>query len=493
MQFSISTQPLKQSKVDCLIIPITAKQSFSLLSKQLGAPAIAAIEQSRAIGDLNKFKQSLLIPQPAGIQASRLLVINYGETHKISYEKFKSLLQNIYATLTRAECNNACIVLDKLCVTGHDQLWTLKQAIRLLHALNYRFDTYKTKKSPATLVTLSLNCSKAQSTQWKKTLQHANALNSGISFTKDLGNTPPNIAIPTYLSQQAKELCKTNPKLSCKIHGEKDLKRLKMGALLAVGAGSQHESQLIEIHYTGSKGKQDPVVLVGKGVTFDAGGISLKPGAGMDEMKFDMCGAATVLGTMATIAELELPINVIGIVPSVENMPDGISYKPGDVLTSMSGKTIEVLNTDAEGRLILCDALTYAQTFKPSLLIDIATLTGAMVIALGTDLSGFFSTDSAIAKQLTTAANNSKDDAWQMPLRQAYVNKTDSKIADMKNIGPRWGGSCTAAGFLSRFVDDEQKWVHMDIAGTAWKMGNSIGATGRPVSLLVEFLQKLKL
>ena len=493
MQFSITTQPLKQTKVDCLVLPITTEQSLNSLSKPLGAAAIDAIEKSRALGDLAKFKQNLSIPQPADIQADRLFVINCGNSAKISYDKFNTLLQTIFTTLTNTECNHVCLVLDKLCVAGHDQLWTLKYAITLFHTLSYRFESYKTKKTPATLTSLSFHCTPSQSVSWKKALQQANALNDGIKLTKDLGNTPPNIAIPTYLSEQAKKLCQSNAKLSCKIHGEKDLKRLQMGALLAVGAGSQHESQLIEIHYTGSTRKQAPIVLVGKGVTFDTGGISLKPGPGMEEMKYDMCGAATVMGTIAAIAELKLPINVIGIVPSVENMPDGISYKPGDVITSMSGQTIEVLNTDAEGRLILCDALTYAQTFKPSLLIDMATLTGAMVISLGTDLSGFFSNDSAIAKQLTAAANNSKDDAWQMPLRKAYVKATDSKIADMKNIGPRWGGSCIAAGFLSRFVADEQKWVHLDIAGTAYQMGNSIGATGRPVPLLVEFLQKLKL
>lgn len=493
MQFSISTQTLKQTKVDCLVMPITNKQTIANLNKSLGAPALTAIEKGRAIGDLTKFKQNLLVPQPEGLAAKRLLVISCGENHKISFEDFITLLQQIYATLTKAQCSSACLALDKLCVAGHDQAWTLKKAMQLLHAFTYRFEAYKTKKTPVIFNALSFHCNKAQGTVWKKALQQANALNTGLTLTKDLGNTPPNIAIPTYLSQQAKQLCKASTKLSCKIHGEKDLKRLKMGALLAVGAGSQHESQLIEVHYNGSKRKQDPIVLVGKGVTFDTGGTSLKPGPGMEEMKYDMCGAATVLGTIAAIAELNLPINVIGIVPSVENMPDGVAYKPGDVLTSMSGQTIEVLNTDAEGRLILCDALTYAQTFKPSLLMDMATLTGAMVVSLGTDLSGFFSTDQTIAKQLTTAAKNSTDDAWQMPLRKAYVKKTDSKVADMRNIGPRWGGACIAAGFLSRFVDDKQKWVHLDIAGTAYQMGNSVGGTGRPVPLLVEFLQKLKL
>lgn len=494
MQFSISTQPLKQVKTDCLIVPIDNKTSATALQKQLGAEITNSIQQARKIGDLQEFKQHLLLVSPAELTASRILIINCGESSKLTYSKFKSLLRNLFHLVSSTDSKSTSMLLDKISVTGHDGLWTLRQAVTLFADFAYRFTTYKSEVKAKPLTQLSIIANKTQASKYKLHLQHAVALTNGINFTKNLGNTPPNIATPRYLSQQAKELCKNNPKLSYKIHGEKDLKRLKMGALLAVGTGSQHESQLIEVHYKGARRKQAPVVLVGKGVTFDTGGISLKPGPGMDEMKYDMCGAATVLGTIKAIAEARLPLDVIGVIPSVENMPDGTSYKPGDVITSMSGQTIEVLNTDAEGRLILCDALTYAQkTFKPSLLIDMATLTGAMVMSLGTEVSGFFSTSDAIAKQMEAAAKNSRDDAWRMPFRSCYVAKTDSKIADMRNIGPRWGGACIAAGFLSRFVDEQQTWVHMDIAGTAYTMGNSIGGTGRPVPLLVEFLQKLKL
>ena len=302
-----------------------------------------------------------------------------------------------------------------------------------------------------------------------------------MKLTKDLGNLPGNICTPTYLADQAKALAKAH-KLKATILEEKDMQKLGMHSLLSVTRGSRQPAKLITLEYQGGNKKQKPVVLVGKGITFDSGGISLKPGAEMDEMKYDMCGAASVLGTMQAIAEMGLKLNVVGVIPSCENMPDGAASKPGDIVKSMSGQTIEILNTDAEGRLILCDALTYTARFEPDTVIDIATLTGACVIALGHVASGLFSNEDKLAKELLDAGDYSHDRAWQLPLWEDYQQQLDSNFADMQNIGGRAGGSITAACFLSRFTKD-YRWAHLDIAGTAWKSGKEKGATGRPVPL----------
>jgi leucyl aminopeptidase len=307
-----------------------------------------------------------------------------------------------------------------------------------------------------------------------------------MSLTKDLGNLAPNICTPSYLAEQAKELAKTY-KLKATILDKKEMEKQKMGALLAVARGSHQPPKLIALEYQGAGKKDKPVVLVGKGVTFDTGGISLKPAAEMDEMKFDMSGAASVLGTIKAIAEMNLPVNVVGIIPATENMPGGSATKPGDVVTSMSGQTIEVLNTDAEGRLILCDALTYAERYDPEIVIDIATLTGACVIALGNIATGLMSNDDALAQEVINAGEQAADRVWQLPLWDDYQELLKSNFADMANIGGRAGGTITAACFLSRFTK-KFRWAHLDIAGTAWKSGKEKGSTGRPVPLLTQFL-----
>ena len=313
------------------------------------------------------------------------------------------------------------------------------------------------------------------------------ALSAGVSFAKDLGNLPPNVCTPTYLAEQALGMVKTHG-LNVEVLEREEMKRLGMGSFLGVAQGSAQPPKLIVLQHLKGKKDQKPVVLVGKGITFDTGGISLKPGAEMDEMKYDMCGAASVLGTFKAIAEMDLPLNVVGVIPACENMPDADAIRPGDVLTSMSGQTIEVLNTDAEGRLILCDALTYAEKFEPSTVIDIATLTGACVIALGHHASGLFSNQDRLAKEILAAGEESLDRAWHMPLWEEYQPQLDSNFADIANIGGRAGGSITAACFLSRFTK-KYHWAHLDIAGTAWKSGKEKGSTGRPVPLLTQFLK----
>ena len=305
-------------------------------------------------------------------------------------------------------------------------------------------------------------------------------------MTKDLGNLPPNICTPTYLANQSKKIAK-DYKMKSTVLNRKQIEQLKMGSYLSVAKGSREEPKFIIMEHRKGKKTEKPIVLVGKGITFDSGGISLKPGAAMDEMKYDMCGAATVLGVMKTVGELNLPLNVVGLIPTCENMPDGLAVKPGDIVKSMSGQTIEILNTDAEGRLILCDALTYAERYKPETVIDIATLTGACVIALGHHASAVFSKNDKLANNLLDAGNESIDKAWRMPLWDEYQPLLNSNFADMANIGGRAAGSITAACFLSRFAK-KYDWAHIDIAGTAWNSGANKGATGRPVNLLIQFL-----
>jgi leucyl aminopeptidase len=316
--------------------------------------------------------------------------------------------------------------------------------------------------------------------------KHGDGIVGGVSFARDLGNLPPNVCTPTYLARAAQKLAKGNGKLTTRILNESDMKRLGMHSLLSVTAGSSEPAKMIVMQYKNG-GRSKPIVLVGKGVTFDSGGISLKPGPAMDEMKFDMCGAAGVLGTMATVAALELPVNLNVVVPAVENLPGSKATVPGDIVKSMSGQTIEILNTDAEGRLILCDALTYSRRFKPDVIIDVATLTGACVIALGQHHSGVMSYDDGLADEIVKAGVHASDRAWRLPLSEEYSEQLKSNFADFANVGGRDGGAITAGCFLGKFTDG-LKWAHLDIAGTAWKSGQKKGATGRPVPLLSELI-----
>jgi leucyl aminopeptidase len=320
----------------------------------------------------------------------------------------------------------------------------------------------------------------------ERAVAQGKAIAAGAKLAKDLGNLPGNVCTPTYLADEAVKLAKEFGMKST-ILEEKDMEELGMGALLSVSRGSRQPAKLIVVEYQGGNKGDAPYVLVGKGLTFDAGGISIKPSANMDEMKYDMCGGASVVGTLRALGELELPINVVGVIPSSENLPDGDANKPGDIVTSMSGQTIEILNTDAEGRLILCDALTYSERFEPAAVVDIATLTGACVVALGEHASGLLGNDDDLAKELLSAGEYAADRAWQLPLWDPYQKQLDSNFADMANIGGRAGGTITAACFLSRYTK-AYKWAHLDIAGTAWKSGKAKGSTGRPVGLLTQYL-----
>lgn len=491
MKFSLTTQDIFKLKTDCLVLPVVNNAPFSMITKKIDNYSAGLLSKIKNSGDIDgSCEYTALFLEKSSVANQRLLVINAGKTKKLSVDELKKLLNAIFAALKTTNSKTATIILDEISVNGHDKNWLLEQTVITLSAAAYQFNDYKSNVKSLSLEEINFITNKANQRKQQKILQQALSLVVGINFTKDLGNTPCNIATPSYLVKQAKNLAKQCKKLSVKVLNEPDLERLKMNTLLAVGQGSKQASHLIELHYKGSTTNKAPIVLVGKGVTFDTGGISLKPAANMKDLKYDMCGGATVFGVVRAIIEQDLPINVIGLIPTVENMPDGNSFKPGDVITSMSGQTVEIVNTDAEGRLILCDTLTYAKKFKPKTVIDIATLTGAMMVALGPINNGLFTTDDNLAKDLQQAAKNSTDKTWRMPLEIDYQKMMDSKIADMQNCGPRDAGSVTAACFLQRFVNAEQSWAHLDVAGTAHQRNNPIGATGRPVPLLVEYLRQ---
>jgi leucyl aminopeptidase len=367
--------------------------------------------------------------------------------------------------------------------------WNIRQLVLGLRDAFYRFDELKTQKKPSApaLASVTVALSGASGMlRAAQALDEAVATADGVALARTLGNLPANICTPTYLADEAKKLARQH-KLGIEVLERRDMEKLGMGALVSVTKGSRQPPKLIVLRYAGGRKGASPTVLVGKGITFDTGGISLKPGAEMDEMKFDMSGAASVLGALRALAALRAPVNVVGVIPACENMPGGAASKPGDVVTTLSGQTVEILNTDAEGRLILCDALTYAERFKPEVMVDIATLTGACVIALGHVASGVFANDQKLADEILAAGDDAWDRAWQMPLWEDYQEQLRSNFADMANIGGRPAGSVTAACYLSRFTK-KQRWAHLDIAGTAWKGGREKGSTGRPVPLLVRFV-----
>lgn len=428
--------------------------------------------------------------QAQGLKAQRLLLLSMGLAKEVKNEAHVKSLSAAIKTLVQTSAQHITWYFDQL--PARDALFKIRQLVQLCREHTYRFGVrYPALKTKAQDTKLGLShlvlaSSSKNHKAYTQAMKEGLAIANGMDLTKDLGNLPPNICTPTYLAQTAKQLAKDYA-LKVEVLGRKEIEALKMGAFLAVTQGSVTPPQFIVIRHQGGSTKEAPIVLVGKGITFDTGGISLKPGEGMDEMKYDMCGAASVLGTMRAIAELKLKRNVIGVIPTCENMPSGHATRPGDIVTSMSGQTIEILNTDAEGRLILCDALTYVERFKPAAVIDIATLTGACVIALGAVHSGLFSRDDDLAESLLTAGRQAQDTVWRMPLDAAYQEQLKSNFADMANIGGRPAGSVTAACFLARYTE-AYPWAHLDIAGTAWKSGAAKGATGRPVPLLVNYL-----
>ena len=496
MKAALKTAKPASVSCDCLVLAIGAKLALSPEAREVDAASAKRLSRLLANGDFDgALGSSLMLQGLDGIKAKRILLVGSGEAKKLDTKAAKSLIAAAAKAALASKAKDAHFALASLVVKGADFSWIAERLATELEDLSYRYATTKSSKvSLPTLKSITLAAPKGTSrARMDKAFAAGRATGRGINVAKQLGNLPGNIATPTFLAQEALALAKGKNKLSVKVLSEKQMARLGMGSLLSVSAGSKEEAQLIVMEYKGAKagkGKRPaPHCLVGKGITFDTGGISLKGGAMMDEMKFDMCGAASVIGTMSAIVEMQLPLDIVAIVAAAENMPSGKATKPGDIVTSMSGRTIEILNTDAEGRLVLCDALTYAERFKPASVIDVATLTGAAVATFGSHVSAMLANDDELAGELIDCGNASLDPIWQLPLHDEYQGLLDSNFADIANIGGPKAGTITAACFLSRFTT-KFKWAHLDIAGTAWHGGAAKGATGRPVSLLVEYLRR---
>jgi leucyl aminopeptidase len=489
LEFSIKSLQPGRARSGCVVVGVFESRKLSGASAQLDAAAQGALSSIVKRGDVDgKTGTTLMLHNLAGIAAERVLLVGLGREADFGQRQYREAVAAAMRALNSSGAKDAEFYLTALEPGGLDAQWRVQQAVTVARETLYRFDQMKSRKDAAepALRRVTLVVDKDDARKAGRGLEQGVALAEGMALTKDLGNLPPNVCTPGYLADQARELAKRY-RMKVQVLERDDMKKLGMNTLLSVAQGSAEPPKFIVIEYRGGAKAAKPVVLVGKGVTFDTGGISIKPAAEMDEMKYDMSGAGTVLGLMKAIGELKLPLNVIGLIPATENMPGGRATRPGDVVKSMSGQTVEILNTDAEGRLILCDALTYAERYEPAAVIDIATLTGACVIALGHVASGLFANDDALAQELLGAADAAYDRAWRMPLWDDYQDQLKSNFADFSNIGGRPAGSVTAACFLARFTR-KFKWAHLDIAGTAWRSGKDKGATARPVPMLLQFL-----
>ncbi len=474
---------------DCIVVGVFEAEALFGAALVVDTAAKGMLSRLVKSGDMDgKNGSTVCLHEVPGIDVARVLLVGLGKRDGYGRTAYREAVSAAWQALLKIKAAQVTFTLAQAPVPESTPGWRVRTAIVALRDKMYRFTQMKSQpdKDDRRLKRVTFSVDTADEKAAKVAAKQGAAIANGMDLTRDLGNLPGNVCTPSYLANTAKTLAK-NVKMKAEIFGLKQIQALKMGAFLSVTRGSVEPPQFIVLHYQGAAAKVAPVVLVGKGITFDTGGISLKPGEGMDEMKYDMCGAGSVLGTLQAVAEMALKINVIGIIPTCENMPAANATKPGDIVTSMSGLTIEVLNTDAEGRLILCDALTYVKRLKPAVVIDVATLTGACIIALGHHNSGLFSKDEELAQALLAASREADDPAWRLPLDDEYQKQLKSNFADIANIGGRPGGSVTAACFLSRFTD-KYRWAHLDIAGTAWKSGAAKGATGRPVPLLTQFL-----
>ncbi|RDY68855.1 leucyl aminopeptidase [Lysobacter soli] len=484
LEFDLNRDAPDAAHTDCIVVGAFADNSLTPAAKALDEASNGRIRALLERGDASgKTGKTALLHDLPGVAAPRVLVIGLGEAGKFGVPQYLKAVGDAARTLKSGPVSTALFTLSELDVAGRDKAWNIRQAIIAADHACYRYTatlgTSRKKDEPG-LRALSVLGDDAVA------LAQGQAIAAGVQFSRELGNLPPNICNPAYLAQQAQEFAGRFPTASCEVLDVAQMQELGMGSLLAVGRGSANPPKLIVLKYTGA-GDAKPYVLVGKGITFDTGGINLKTQGGIEEMKYDMCGGATVMGTFVAAVGMQLPINLVVVVPAVENMPDADAYRPSDVLTSMSGKTIEVGNTDAEGRLILCDALTYAQRFEPQALVDVATLTGACMVALGKFASGLMSKHDDLANELLDAGENVFDRAWRLPLWDEYQTLLESSFADVYNIGGRWAGAITAGCFLARFAEG-QRWAHLDIAGSASDEGKRGMATGRPVGLLSQWL-----
>ncbi len=495
MEFSIKSVGPEQQQSACVVVGVFASRKLTAAAQALDAASGQRISALVERGDMDgKAGSTLLLHDLPQTQCARVLLVGLGKEKDFHEQAYCAAIRNAVKALRATGATDATLYLTAVPLRKRSAAWKIRQAAIVAQDVLYRFDAFKKPDdTPRPLAHLAFAIdARTRAATAEDALAQGLAIAAGVAQARTLGNLPGNICTPSHLAETAQQIAAEHD-LECEVLERADMEALGMGALLSVAKGSQQAPKFIVVHYRGARhGKNaddKPLVLIGKGITFDSGGISLKPGAEMDEMKFDMCGAASVLGTLTAVATMRLPINLTVLVPSCENMPSGSASKPGDIVRSMSGQTIEILNTDAEGRLILCDALSYAERFKPQTVIDVATLTGACVIALGHVASGLFANDDDLARALLDAGETAQDRAWQMPLWDDYQDLLKSNFADLANIGGRAGGSITAACFLSRFAK-KFTWAHLDIAGTAWKSGADKGATGRPVTLLAHYLMQ---
>lgn len=485
LEFSLNHEAPAALSTDCLVVGVFADGALAGAAEALDSASGGRLSALAARGDVSgKTGRTTLLHDLPGVTAPRVLALGLGERAKFGVPQYLKAIADAVRALRDGNSANAAIALTDLDVAGRDTAWKVRQAVVAADHAAYRYvatlGAKNKKREPDTLKSIAIVADDADA------LSQGKAIAAGIKFARELGNLPPNICNPAYLAEQAQTFAARFDKASCEVLDEQQMEALGMGSLLAVARGSANRPKLVVLSWNNG-GDAKPYVLVGKGITFDTGGVNLKTQGGIEEMKFDMCGAATVMGTFVSAVGLDLPVNLHVVVPAVENAIDGNSYRPSDVITSMSGKTIEVGNTDAEGRLILCDALTYAERFEPAALVDVATLTGACMVALGTQATGLMSKHDDLAAELLAAGEHVFDRAWRLPLWDEYQSMLDSNFADVYNIGGRWGGAITAGCFLSRFTEG-QRWAHLDIAGSASGSGKMAYATGRPVGLLSQWL-----
>ena len=497
MKFALLSSAVTAKATDCLVLGVWTKGRLSAPAAAVDAALGGALARVVASGDVSGKLGDTLLVHPQSGTAKRLLLVGCGDADALDARSYRKAVSAAIKAVLKTTAKDAVFTLAELPLKDRDIAWATTLLVQECDAAAYQYDQTKSKKKPEyALKSIAVSAASAETRKAQtEAVKLGASIGLGVATTRELGNLPGNICTPTYLADVAVKLAGHYKSISTKVLSEAQMKKLGMGSLLSVSAGSAQEAKLIVMEYKGAaKADSKPVVLVGKGITFDTGGISLKPGLAMDEMKYDMCGAASVIGTLTAIAELGLKLNVVGVIAAAENMPGSKATKPGDIVTSMSGQTIEILNTDAEGRLILADALWYAQDkFKPKVVVDLATLTGAIVVALGNHFAGLYATTQSLADQLLTASKATGERLWQMPLDAVYDKEMESDVADIKNIsGGRGGGSANAAAFLRKFIKPETEWAHLDIAGTAWANKDQgvtpKGAVGFGVRLLDQWI-----
>ena len=490
MEYFSTTSKASNRAIDCVIVGVYEKNKLSAGAAEVDSASKGHLKALLKSGDISGQRgRAEVLTNVPGVKAKRIVAVGLGNKDSLTAVRFRKAVASALHAIEKTRTAQVLNTLTLEDVVGLSPYYLSRHTAEAIGEVLYKYNETKSgrKKPGMPLKKVGVSIArKGDASNAELGAKHGDAINKGASLAKELGNLPPNICTPSYLARTAQKIAGGNKKMSVKILNESEMKRLGMHSLLSVTAGTAEPAKMIVLQYKGA-GKEAPLVLVGKGVTFDSGGISLKPGQAMDEMKYDMCGAASVLGTMATVSALKLPINLNVVVPAVENLPGSKATVPGDIVKSMAGKTIEILNTDAEGRLILCDALTYSKRFKPAAIIDVATLTGACVVALGKHHSGLMSNDDELADSLLAAGLASGDRAWRLPLGDDYAEQLRSNFADFANVGGRDAGTITAGCFLGHFTKG-MKWAHLDIAGTAWLSGPKKGATGRPVPLLSELV-----